>query len=111
MNFGKKIKELRLKKTVTQEQLAMADCLVSIGQYNEAIPYYRKALELQPAPRYTDAYLSIAQIHEIQENYEAAIQAWEGVLKLRQEEWNCQEGEAIDEPMREIARLREINRT
>lgn len=92
-------------------QLVMADCLASTGQYSEAIPYYRKALELQPAPRYTDAYLSMAQIYEIQGDYEAAIQAWECVLKLRQEEWNYQEGEAIDEPVREIARLRELSQT
>lgn len=88
-------------------QLDMADCLANTGQYDEAIPYYRKALELQPVPRYTDAYLSMAQIYEIQGNYEAAIQAWECVLKLRQEEWGCQEGEAVDQPMREIARLRD----
>lgn len=92
-------------------QLIMADCLASTGQYNEAIPYYRKTLELQPAPRYTDAYLSMAQIHEIQKDYEAAIQAWEGVLRLRQEEWNYQEGEAVDQPMKEIARLRELIRS
>lgn len=91
-------------------QLAMADCLAHTGQYDEAIFYYQKALELQPAPRYTDAYLSMAQIYEIQGNHEAAIQAWEGVLRLRQEEWNCQEGEAIDQPIREITRLRGLNR-
>lgn len=90
-------------------QLAMADCLSFTGQYDKAIPYYRKSLELQPVPRYTDAYLSMAQIYEIQGNYEAAIQAWEGVLELRQKEWNYQEGEAVDEPVREIARLRELS--
>lgn len=91
-------------------QLSMADCLAGAGRYDEAITYYQKALELQPAPRYTDAYLSMARIYEIQGNFEAAIQAWEGVLRLRQEEWGCQEGEAMDEPAREIARLRELNR-
>lgn len=89
-------------------QLAMADCLSYTGQYDKAISYYRKSLELQPAPRYTDVYLSMAQIYEIQGNYEAAIQAWEGVLRLRQEEWGCQEGEAVDQPIREIARLKEL---
>lgn len=91
-------------------QLAMADCLAYTGQYDEAVLYYQRALDLQSAPRYTDAYLSMAQIHEIQGNYEAAVQAWEGVLRLRQEEWGYQEGEAIDQPVREIARLRELSR-
>lgn len=50
----------------------------------------------------------LAQIHEIRRHYEAAIQAWEGVLRLRREEWNYQEGEAVDQPVREIARLREL---
>lgn len=89
-------------------QLSMADCLAFTGQFDQAIPYYQKALELQPAPRYTDAYLSMAQIHEIRKDYEAAIQAWEGVLRLRREEWNYQEGEAVEQPEREIARLREL---
>lgn len=88
-------------------QLCMADCLAGTSQYDKAIPYYQKTLELQPVPRYTDACLSMAQIYEIQGNYEAAIHAWEDVLKLRQEEWGYQEGEAVDQPAREIARLRE----
>lgn len=86
-------------------QLLMADCFACIGQYDKAIPYYHRALELQPSPRYTDAYISMAQIYEIQEDYEAAVHAWEGVLKLCQEEWDCHEGEGIDQPLREIARL------
>ena len=92
-------------------QLAMADCLAFTGQYDKAIPYYQKALELQPSPRYTDAYLSMAQIYEIQRNYEAAIQAWEGVLKLRREEWGYREGEAVDQPMREVARLQKLGKS
>lgn len=91
-------------------QLNMADCLAHIGQYEPAISYYQKALKLQPAPRYTDAYLSMAQIHEIQGNYEEAIHAWEGVLRLRREEWDYTEGEAVEQPLREIARLREMGR-
>lgn len=91
-------------------QLSMADCLAGAGRYDEAITYYRKALELQPAPHYTDAYLSMALIREIQGDYESAIQAWEDVLRLRQEEWGCLEGEAVDEPKREIARLQELSR-
>ncbi len=89
-------------------QLCMADCLAHICRYEDAILYYQKALALQPVPRYTDAYLSMAQLHEIQKDYGNAIRDWEGVLKICRDEWDIQEGEAIDHPKREIARLQEL---
>lgn len=89
-------------------QLCMADCLTHICHYDEAVSYYQKALDLQPVPRYTDAYLSTAQIYEIQGKYDDAIRAWEGVLQICREEWHYTEGEAIDHPMREIERLRKL---
>ncbi len=88
-------------------QLSMADCLTHICRYEEAVSYYQKALQLQPKPRYTDAWLSMAQIYEIQEKYEDAIHSWEQVEKICREEWHYTEGEALDRPAREIARLKE----
>lgn len=90
-------------------QSCMADCLAFAGRYDESIPYFQKALELQPAPRYTDSYLSMAQIYEIQGKYEDAVRAWEGVIKICREEWHFQDDdEGIDHPKREIARLWEL---
>lgn len=88
-------------------QLCMADCLAHICRYDEAVPYYKKALELQPKPRYTDAWLSMAQIYEIQGKYEEAVCAWENVIRIGKEEWDCREDEElIAHPRQEISRLK-----
>lgn len=90
-------------------QLCMADGLARACCYDEAVFYYKKGLELQPQPRYTDGWLSIAQIYEIQEKYEDAAHAWENVIRICRDEWNIKEGEAIDKPMREISRLKMLS--
>lgn len=90
-------------------QSCMADCLAHAGLYDEAIPYFQKALELQPAPRYTDSPMSIALIYEIQGRYEDAVRAWEEVIRLCKEEWHFTDGEiAVDRPKEEIARLQKL---
>ncbi|MCM1264196.1 MAG: helix-turn-helix domain-containing protein [Butyrivibrio sp.] len=89
-------------------QLNMADSLAHMCRYDEAVIYYKKGFELQPKPRYTDSWLSMAQIYEIQGKYEEAIQAWENVALICREEWNIKEGEEIDRPAREISRLKEL---
>lgn len=90
-------------------QLSMADSLTHTCHYDEAIPYYKKALELQPQPRYTDAWLSMAQIYEIQGKYEEAIDAWKNVIQICRDEWDIKEGEGIDRPKREIERLKAVS--
>lgn len=91
-------------------QSCMGDCLAHVGRYGEAIPYFQKALKLQPSPRYTDSPVSIALIYEIQGNYPEAIRAWEDVIRLCREEWHFTDGEeAIERPKREIARLRKLS--
>lgn len=84
----------------------MGDCLAQAGCYKEAISYYEKALELQPAPRYTDLWMAVARIYEILGEYDAAVQSWEQVLAVLKDEWKVLEGETIDWPKREIERLR-----
>lgn len=83
----------------------VADCMAQTGCYEEAIPYYRKSMELQNKPRYTDSLICIAQIYEIKHEYPEAIQAWEDVIRLLREEHGVQEGESLDMPQREIDRL------
>lgn len=90
-------------------QSCMADCLAHVGRYDEAIPYFQKAMELQPSPRYTDSPVSIALIYEIQHKYPEAIRSWEDVIRICKEEWHFVEGEeAIERPKREIARLQKL---
>ena len=48
-----------------------------------------------------------AQVYEIKGEYQSAINCYESVIDLLKNEWNETTGEAVDEPRRNIARLRE----
>lgn len=76
-------------------------------RYEDAIEFNKKAISLQPSPKYTDGAECIAHIYEIREEYEMAIEAWQEVICQLKEEWNITEGELVDRPNREIIRLKE----
>lgn len=90
-----------------QSWFARADRLAKRCAYAEAVALYEKALELAPRPRFTDPVNAIAQLYEIQEQYEKAIEFYQKEIELVREDWNETQGEAIDEPLRNIARLKE----
>ena len=90
-----------------QSWFARADRLAKRCAYPEAIALYEKALELAPRPRFTDPFNAIAQLYEIQGQYEKAIEFYQKEIELVREDWNETQGEAIDEPLRNIARLKE----
>lgn len=81
--------------------------LAKLGYYDEAITDYEKAMSLMPSPRFIDPDEAIAQICEIRGDYEAAIACYEKVIELMRTDWSEMQGEAIDAPLRNIARLRE----
>lgn len=85
--------------------ISEADCLAHVGRYDPALELYRRALALQPKPRYTDSAICIAQICEIQGDYPQAIEAWNEVIRILEEEYDVREGESVDAPRREIERL------
>lgn len=87
--------------------LSMGDMMARMSRYEEAKGYYRKALEIQKPPRYTDATSSIAQVCELQGDWQGAIAAHEEEIAILRDEWNTTTGEQIDQHRREIARLRE----
>lgn len=80
-----------------------ADC-----RYQEAVELNKKAYLLQPSPKYIDAYECISHIYEIMGDYEKAVDALEEVIHTLEQEWHITEGEAVDRPHREIARLKEL---
>ena len=82
-------------------QLHLGDCMARLCIYDEAVEHYRRALALQPRPRYTDAPRSIAQIRGIQGRWAEAAQALDEVLALLRDEWGVSSGEGYDEPLRE----------
>lgn len=90
-----------------QSWFARADRLAKRCAYPEAIALYEKALAFSPRPRFTDPVNAIAQLYEIQGQYEKAIEFYQKEIELVREDWNETQGEAIDEPLRNIARLKE----
>ena len=81
--------------------------LAKLGYYDEAIADYEKTMTLMPSPRFIDPDEAIAQICEIRGDYETAIACYEKVIELMRTDWSEMQGEAIDAPQRNIARLRE----
>ena len=90
-----------------QSWFARADRMARRCAYAEAVALYEKALELSPRPRFTDPVNAIAQLYEIQGQYEKAIEFYQKEIEIVREDWNETQGEAIDEPLRNIARLKE----
>ena len=87
----------------------MADAMAYACRYDEAITYYKKAFDLQPSPKYTDAQITAAHMYEIQGNYDAAIASRYEQLEVLKTEWNITEGREIDNINEEINRLRNIS--
>lgn len=85
--------------------MSMGDIHARRGRYEEAKEAFRKYLELQQPPRYTDGLTSIAQICEIQGNYADAITAVRQELALLASDWNTTSGETVDQHLRNITRL------
>ena len=81
--------------------------LAKLARYDEAIADYEKTMALMPPPRFVDPAEAIAQICEIRGDYETAIACYEKVIDLMRTDWSEMQGEAIDAPRRNIARLRE----
>ena len=85
--------------------LGIGDVMVQLGEYEQAKTYYKKYIEHQMPPRYTDSLTSIAQLCEIQGDYPGAIQAIEKELELLASDWNTTTGETVDQLYRNISRL------
>ena len=73
--------------------------------------YYRKAIDIQKAPRFTDPFEALAQFYERIGDYTAAIATLQEDLDVCDKEWHFTEGESADVIRREIARLeKKLNR-
>lgn len=85
---------------------ARAGQLAFLCRYDEAREGFLLALE-RMQPRYVDAAEALAQLAELRGNYGEAIGWYEKVIEIARTEWNEEEGELVDAPRRNIARLRE----
>lgn len=90
-----------------QAFVVRASELAKLTRYDESISDYKKAMTLMPHPQFVDPAEAIAQICEIRGDYETAIACYEKVIDLMRTDWSEMQGEAIDAPQRNIARLRE----
>lgn len=81
-----------------------ASCMAKLGRYDEAIPYYQKAMSMRPKPRFTDCEEALSQIYEIKGDYSAALEMRKQMLAVVKEDWTT-EGECVDCVLREIKRL------
>ena len=85
--------------------MSMGDIYARRGRYEDSKICYRKYLELQKPPRYTDGCTAIAQICEIQGDYAGAIEAIREEIALLETDWNTTTGETVEQHLRNIARL------
>lgn len=81
------------------------DLMARLCRFDEAIACYEHSLEIQPAPRYTDAPESVSLIAEIKGDYEKAIEMRKLAVEILKSDWNIAEGEEIDCHLRAIKRL------
>lgn len=98
--------EMEPKKAWLRE-FNLGDFLARAGEWEEAKAHYRRGLELQAPPRYTDGLTSIAQICTIQGDWKGAIAAHEEEIALLASDWATTSGEMVDQHRRAIAKLRE----
>ena len=85
---------------------SVADAMAYACRYDEAIRCYRRAQELQPSPKYTDAQITAAHIYEIQGKYAEAVESRREQLEILKNEWNITEGREVEHIHREMDRLR-----
>ena len=78
------------------------------GEYAAAKKSYRRAMDLQTAPRKIDPLISLALVCEMDHDYQGAILALKEQLVISRQEWAIPAGESIDEIEREIERLKKF---
>ena len=70
----------------------MGDAKAKEARFEEAISFYRRAIELEQSPRFIDNYESIAHCCEILGDREGAIEAYRHVIEIFMEDWGADPG-------------------
>jgi len=82
----------------------IGDYLARSGQYDKAMSYYRKALDVQKEPPMLDPLQAMAQLCEIRGDIPGALAARREEADRIQNQWNIS-GEELDMVLRDIQRL------
>lgn len=85
----------------------IGDFKARCGQYDVALTYYRKALEVQSEPPMLDPLQAIAQLCEIRGDIPGAIAAKREEAERIENQWHIR-GEELDCVLREVARLEKL---
>ena len=75
--------------------LCRADCHAREADYPAAIADYRQAAALQPKPRYTDPWDSVAQLSRLSQDRESEAEAYERIIDILQTDWGLGECETV----------------
>ena len=82
----------------------IGDYLVRTGRYDEAMSYYRKALDVQKEPPLVDPLQAMAQLCEIRGDIPGALAAKREEANIVENKWHIT-GEELDAVLRDIQRL------
>lgn len=85
---------------------SMGDARVKQCRYEEAIEHYKKAADLEPAPRYIDNWDSIGQINEMLGRWGDAAAAYERVLDIYREDWKETDGFWVEQVQTKILKCK-----
>ena len=90
--------------------MSIAEYATMDGDYARAIDYTRKSIAAQNSdekrPRFTDTYITLAQLLELNGDIKGAIAAHETELEILKEDWGVMCGETRDCVVRKIERLK-----
>ncbi|MGL5807081.1 MAG: tetratricopeptide repeat protein [Xenococcaceae cyanobacterium] len=75
---------LEPEKTFSEQQLILGDRLLKIGKINQAIAYYRRAIETDP--QFAPAYQKIAELFEKHQHWQQATAYYRRALQLSEAE-------------------------
>ena len=85
--------------------LTVGDLFTQRQEYDKAVSWYRRAQEMQPAPKFVDSAESIAHICEIRGDRAGAADAYREQPRLLEEDWGIVSGEEHAKIERAIQKL------
>ena len=85
--------------------LTVGDLFTQRQEYDKAVSWYRRAQEMQPAPKFVDSAESIAHICEIRGDRAGAAAAYREQQRLLEEDWGIVSGEEHAKIERAIQKL------
>lgn len=89
-------------------QFSLGDLAADRQQYGKALEHYRRAVDMQAAPRYVDPLESMAQVCEFTGDIPGAMDALRRKLEIYAAEWGFTQGETADRVRRELHRLERL---